>query len=866
MKHIKRFHYPLFDLLLLAVALGLGFQVLASAYGWAHGNWLSGVMDVPPNESVPFMIAGFGLLLLAGAIIYLWNLDTFAPTRRRFWVFLNALAPVLFLGIWLTGWDVSASISQNMTYVSKILVPLVILVPPVALLAGEKILGAICLRLGQWAEERGWRPLAMRLFAGRLCWAPGDAAVQRALGFLCYEEDEFAAALSRLELLGSLAGADEVRVRALDQCYRALGRYREALQCLLRLRDIQPQTPGLDRRILDDYLRLDMNQEALDLIESGRVKEDFDLLLLRQKLNVKLRNHAQALNLTARIARQEAAPFKRSVRLYEELLDLLPDNIEIKISLGMLLLKEDIPGRRPEGAALIEKAWLMDKRRLNLARELAHYYCANRDTERAVVFMESLVEGGDTDPEIYLRYDQILEADGQIEHALSVVRRMVEVLPEDWRGHAHLARLLLDRGELPAAETACREADLRAPGKDDPLLQHLRKDIERLERERMVTAIAEDLDANDGEADEWDDERVDKRLELIRQLITMERVDQAIDQCERLLEGRPDMAGAVEELIKDGLRHVQQGYRLRDYLGDIFFQQGRYDEVLEVYRLMAGQSLQPETVLIEGCRKILGRAPDHMESRRELALVLRGQNDWTGAMDVLTPPLTGGNPAMAPEDKALWVEAAYRLDRLDDAARVGVPLADQLIGEVGYVMMLIDLLQDSGQYETAYDIYQKARAANPDDRRLQSIENQVIANERHHRLMALQQRHQAGTITAAEHFQKAELHHQLEQLDEAITHFQLAADDPALSPYALAKMAACLCERGMLDLAQETLQPIELTRDIAQQYPEIKELFYIVARNLERTKRYRDAAQIYKRIFRADAAYRDIVERLERFS
>jgi hypothetical protein len=57
------------------------------------------------------------------------------------------------------------------------------------------------------------------------------------------------------------------------------------------------------------------------------------------------------------------------------------------------------------------------------------------------------------------------------------------------------------------------------------------------------------------------------------------------------------------------------------------------------------------------------------------------------------------------------------------------------------------------------------------------------------------------------------LHHDRGQLEEAIANFQQAADDPALRVVALAHMAVCLCERNMHDLADEILDPLELTRE-----------------------------------------------------
>jgi tetratricopeptide (TPR) repeat protein len=135
------------------------------------------------------------------------------------------------------------------------------------------------------------------------------------------------------------------------------------------------------------------------------------------------------------------------------------------------------------------------------------------------------------------------------------------------------------------------------------------------------------------------------------------------------------------------------------------------------------------------------------------------------------------------------------------------------------------------------------------------------------RLSRLQDKLDAsGELTPLEHFEKAELHRDLEQFEEAIVHYQRAAEQESLATMALTKMAASLADRGMYDLAGETLEQIELTRELTETHPELKELVYTVARALEKIRRIDQAVTFYKRIFRVDAAYQDVVERIERLT
>jgi tetratricopeptide (TPR) repeat protein len=437
--------------------------------------------------------------------------------------------------------------------------------------------------------------------------------------------------------------------------------------------------------------------------------------------------------------------------------------------------------------------------------------------------------------------------------------------PGDWRGHLRLARLGFNQGDNALAQAGLERAAAAAEAAGVAeaaagLLNHLRHDLAQRRRESEVTEIAERL-----RSDEGGEASPAQRLALIGQLIGVDRLDQALAECDELLGAHPAMKDEIEAVVRQGIERSERNFRLRDFLADMLFEQGRYDETLAQVRAMAEQSLLPAQVMADGCRKILRRAPDHLEARRELALAEREGKQWAAITAALDPVLD--SPALTAEDRALWVEAAFRVGRLEEAARVGLPLADVLAGETGFMLMLIDILLGAKQFDDAVDVYQKARAAAPENERLLRIERKVINARRAAHMTQLENKAAAGDgLSAEEHLRKAELHYEAGETDEAIIHFQRAADDPRLNKLALAKMAVVLCERGMYDLAEETLDPLVLTRESVQEHPELKEMVYQVARVMEKIRKPDLAAKYYKRIFRVDAAYSDVVQRLERLS
>lgn len=839
----------------------LGSQPLASAFAYARLNWASLILDETTHLSILYNGVGILLLSLLAAVAYVRNLDPAALSRPSWLVYLNAFAPGLFCAMELVAWDLGENTGRPSLY-SLAAAPALAFVPPLLLVLLESAIHRLCQKLGHLAAERGWRRTALRLLRISLSLRPGNLDIQRQCALLYIEEDDFDRTLALLEPLGPVSAMEDGPcIRALERSYRLRGNIREALNCLLRLQQLGTESASIDRRILDDYIKLGLTQDALDLLESGRLKPTMDLLLLRQQLNVEQGNYAQAMAQIQHIAEQEGPLHDQSIRLYRDLSRLLPDNMEVRINMGRLLLDDEMEGRRREGAALLEDVLAQDPHRLHLARCLAQYYVESGNPTKVREHLERLVAAGDPNPDYYFSFAQMLLEEEQYAEAVKVLQRITDLIPEDWRGHLRLARVYFLQNDLDRAEAALNRTITLAPDASDPSIRNLCASIEQRQRERQLTTLAEDTS--------WDRTDAQKTLQLIEHMIDMEWFDKALGECDSLLESSPDLLPEVERLIQKGIALTGRNYLLRDYLSDLYLQQGRFNEMLPLYHEMAALSLHPSQVMIDGCRKILERDPDYLEARRELALARRDQEDWAGILEALGPVLrqdADGTARMAGEDKALWVEAAYRLRRLEDAARVGLSLTDELAAETGFMLMMIDLFQEQGDFDHALEVFWKAKMAAPHNERLRRMERRVVNGQKEYRLTALQRRLQHGVLTPADHFEMAELQRELGQLEDAIIHYQRAADDPALADLATAKMAVALCDRGMFDVAEETLGSLELTRESVNEHPEIKDLMYSVARSLEKIRRPELALKYYRRIFRVDASYEDVVDRLDRLS
>ncbi|MFW6303943.1 MAG: hypothetical protein ACOC2L_04910, partial [Candidatus Sumerlaeota bacterium] len=93
-----------------------------------------------------------------------------------------------------------------------------------------------------------------------------------------------------------------------------------------------------------------------------------------------------------------------------------------------------------------------------------------------------------------------------------------------------------------------------------------------------------------------------------------------------------------------------------------------------------------------------------------------------------------------------------------------------------------------------------------------------------------------------------------------------AAQDKSLKNLALTKVAHSMAMIGMIDLAEETLEDATLLMDNEKHADEAKGLVYTIAHMLEEDEQYQRALKLYKEIFRVDAGFRDVVEKMEKLN
>ncbi|MBI3735454.1 hypothetical protein HY256_02955 [Candidatus Sumerlaeota bacterium] len=287
---------------------------------------------------------------------------------------------------------------------------------------------------------------------------------------------------------------------------------------------------------------------------------------------------------------------------------------------------------------------------------------------------------------------------------------------------------------------------------------------------------------------------------------------------------------------------------------------------LKTYEVMAQDSLHPEKVIEQGCRKILTRAPNHLPARLSLAEVCMKTGNWEGVLAAYEPIMK--SPPIGERLRILkrWVEAAFRAGKLKEAREQGLALLAEAKDDLSFMILVIKILEDCGDYQKAFDIFRAAAELFPEDETLHRMKRTVADNKKRNRMEELQRLDAEGKLTAQLNYEKADLHREFDQTHLAISHYQKASDDPELADMAMTKLAICLCDRRLFDLADETLDKINLTKEIVAKNPELKDMYYWMADTLEQELFKVAALKYFKRLFSVDASYKDVVIRLEKLS
>jgi tetratricopeptide (TPR) repeat protein len=593
---------------------------------------------------------------------------------------------------------------------------------------------------------------------------------------------------------------------------------------------------------------------AYEQIEHGK---DLDRINRLLDLHMQKRDWTRALELAKRIREIETPPHRRFLEVVNRVLREEPD---LPAAFNAMLNHLEEVGPAGELHRWRERLLAKQPQNIALRRKVIEHL---READDPVAYdrhLSAILEGPDSTVDDMIEMIESLTQRQDWEALDQWLTRAKEAHPDTWEFVLAEAQLALVRGRHDECFRLCHMA--RARARTEAQIKSVEELLVRLERARSENALDSLREAIAESADP-----MPLRWELVQRLISAKAFDQATNELDEILRRDPRQSERVHQTLGDLLEKNPKSFALLTFSRDLNAREGRHDEVLAITKRMAEQSLTPDVVMRECCERILNANPEHVDSLRWLAEdALRSEN-WEEGVALLDRWFRC-DPAAGDDPVNLWrlFSGHCAQENVERAEKVAQRLIDAKHRELDTLRDLSRLYERHGQLVQAHQCALRARNLAPDDLNVRDAVKRLDAGIRADRVQELEQLIAAKPNDTVLHHELGDLLYSFERYTEAIPHLQRAAGDPARANLCRAKIAHSLGQRGMLDLAHESLQDVTIEADNPDDLETLKAIHYNLAEIFREEDHIERAREIFKRLFRVDAGYRNVVQKLEKLT
>lgn len=844
----------------LGVFIGLAGAVLLTAY-WSVPRWRMSLEPVlgKPDDSLIWQVM-VGILIVEGALAvlaWLFSFDTRAARRPRIGMtFILASAGLL-------GGAVAVAPPALLPEVSALSPPgLAILaagaaVLPLVWLGIEAVLRAI---LESLVKRRGeTRRTRTALFLGRLLllFRPGNRDILRALALDRFRRGDRSDAVKHdLKVFFDEGAPSEELVEALCRLAaedRDPPRY---LFYLTQLHVIRPDDEDLTEALIEENLAQGNKAEALRLVQHKGVGDSLAERERHARLLLAAGSVEPAVTIARQISEEEGIPFSVSGDLLRKVLEIEPACFP-----AMNLLAEQATATRNLERAVRRFEESLDKEpnQPRVKRQLLALCRELHRTEAMERLLEEFVGNADAVEDLALaeEYADVLVANKKLGPARAYLAKLVTHSPAHFPFLDRYAEVLCDGQEWKEAADVNDEAAKLAEREEDKA--RCRSRSARIERALLTAEVydlRQEVEGNPG--------NVDLALQLVRRFVEMDQVERAIDQADKLLHRVDDARPQVKETLRDIGLKPEGPFVLLSFLADLHLEDREYDAAIELIEPLRIRSLTPDAVENDLCHRILQRVPNHLEALRRMGEISQREHRFADMVHFFVLYSVHGGETTDEINHSLF-EAYENLNDYKNARVYGERLIEAHPDSDAIAVRLAQLAFKSSYYDEALQFAGIARDRNPETFETQRLISRIDRIRRETLSVELQQKLDRGDADAQDIETLADLYRSLEFPDKAIPLYQRSARDPERAVRCKAKLALSLAEKGLFDLADETITGIEVAPD-AEETPLILDLLYQVAGQFESERMVERAGRVYKTVFLIDAGYRDVVKKVEKYA
>jgi pentatricopeptide repeat protein len=719
----------------------------------------------------------------------------------------------------------------------------------------ELVVGRMCTTIGdtllrkeKWQAASGVLGVARRLL-------PSDRRVARNQGLALYEQGEAEQALPILVEAYEQGERDKRLIRTLADSALQLP---EDLACniLNEALKVEPNNAKVGRRLVEIHLRGHRPADAVPVLEKFYDSDNLEDVCLLGRLNAEQGNIERALQLARRAMELEGQPYKRTLADLQILAMQAPDNPQVLLTLAEL---NERVNNREEAASWYLNLLEVQAENTDARRRLIRHYRELGRVDQALPHYRALLRQQPDSPDAALEYGQVLEDRQDFDKALKVFQDFSRRYPRDHRFAYHCAVNLFGLRRLDEAATALEQARIHAPESERPRVQTLAARIQAARVEIELGALRKRA--------EQPDAPLQLRLEYIERLTSHQQADEAARQIDLLLEDRPGDRNRIVKSLENLVDRGESHFVLLNILAGIYLKERDFDRCHSLYEMMAQQSLHPDEILSDGCRQILRVQPNHLPSLKSHSSLLIKSGHHREAARVMSKILD-----LSPSTRAnllpMLFEVYYKMGDPDRAIPYGEELLKSDSQNLNLYLRLRELFDKRDDHRGAIQILQRALNVAPDNRQIKEMLDESKRRLKESRLEQLLAQLENAPEDPALLHQVADIYVEFGRLNDAITAFQRAAQhaEGNLRNLAQIKLANCLANKQMFDLADETLRELQLTERDPEHLADIKHYLYELAGLFELDEQYARALSIYKKVFKLDAGYEDIVNKIEMLS
>lgn len=833
-------------LLPIGAALGILYYAL-----WNNYNHLSAIKDYfnfDADQTVLVTGIGFGVTGFLSVLAWLLSLDTRRIRRPAFQLYLN------FLGLTVQAAARAGAELENAlpSFIAIIAALFLIIVPPFLIFPIETLLRQVFLRLGLGAMRLKIYRLAVFSLHKALLFKPQEQALLESLGQALHKSGQVSAARAFLLPLMKSATVSDATLYLISEGYEKQGKPELAIPFYQALRERRPDDKSLASKLIDLYLKTEQMEQAIPLVEAETDFSSIEDILKLERLHVRVGNIPRVRELLVQLRQIEGPPCTRTLFECRRLLQTMPDDKDLLRELAEVCKEL---GKKEESADYYERLLAQEPENRELRRQLLEQYIEASNVKMVEHHIEYLVQHGEVSLIIMREYAQLLINKENYESAAMHLLKAKESYPEEYSFPHILSELYYNHKEYDKARSEMAEALRLAPPEKREELQILYRKIEGGILNTQIKELRESI--------ERDPANVDLRFELIEKLMANSYLEGVTSEIDTLLYYHPEMKKEILTFIEGLSLRYERNYLLLDFLADMSLKEGNFDKCMDIYERMSAKSLDRREAMKLCVEKILKIDPGYLPAHAKIG-------DLANEVKDLETLITHyricfeANEEMMTDRLETFFDALYVTGALEEAERVGLSMTAKFPDNSRLFVKLGRVYLDRGRFVEAVGVLEKAKTLAPEDKETLALFEEAIRSEKKRQIDEILRKLEAEPDNSEYQEQAGDLFSFFEDYTEAVKHYQRAAQLAPHPDLCKVKLAFSLARRGMMDLAEETLDEVKLSLAENPDKEGLKDYFYMTAVHFEKELQTQTALKFFKQIFRVDAGYRDVVSRIEK--